>query len=334
MRAKKMLGGGGNNGNTTIPGFVEENRVQYDSNSMPQFRLFGHVPIQCGAGVSTMNYIGNRQAPNNDNKGVRESETLSMQRKLHISLNNKNLCHDEAGRTGIVVNPNTVSTGLKLSCEEEERNSSVTSACENMKNSVPVLPSLGNTIKMEMDRQTEEFGRYIKLQEENISRGVREINQMHTISMLTTLEKGVNRKLHEKELQIENFNRKNDELVDKIKQVAAEAQSWHYRAKYNESVVNVLKNNIQQLMEQNTALAHEGSGDSSELDDTISCSNHPRNQGIESCSMKCRACYDKGVSVLVLPCRHLCLCTDCEGFIDVCPVCRVMKTASVRVYMS
>ncbi|GFP92367.1 probable boi-related E3 ubiquitin-protein ligase 3 [Phtheirospermum japonicum] len=255
-----------------------------------------------------------------------------MQQKLRISLNNNNLCHDEAGRAGTVLNPNPVSTGLKLSCEEEERNSSVTSACENMKNNVPVMLSLGNTVKMEMNRQTEEFGRYIKLQEENILRGVREINQRHTVSMLTALEKGVNRKLHEKELQIENLNRKNKELGDKIKQVAVEAQSWHYRAKYNESVVNVLKNNIQQLMEQNTAHAREGSGDS-EVDDAISCSNHPRNQGIESRWIKCRACSVKGVSVLLLPCRHLCLCTDCEGFIDVCPVCQVMKTASVHVYM-
>lgn len=86
-----------------------------------------------------------------------------MQQMLHISLNT-NFCQDEAVRIGTVLNPNTVSTGLKLSYEEEERNSSVTSACENMKNNVPVMLSLGNTVKMEIDRQTEEFSRYIKLQ--------------------------------------------------------------------------------------------------------------------------------------------------------------------------
>lgn len=86
-----------------------------------------------------------------------------MQQKLHISLNN-NFCHDEANRIGTVLNPNPVSTGLKLSYEEEERNSSVTSACENMKSNVPTMLSLGNTVKMEIDRQAEEFSRYIKLQ--------------------------------------------------------------------------------------------------------------------------------------------------------------------------
>lgn len=169
-------------------------------------------------------------------------------------------------------------------------------------------------------------------------KGVREINQRHTVTLLNALEKGVNRKLHEKEIEIENMNRKNKELGDRIKQVAMEAQSWHYRAKYNESVINVLKSNIQQLMEQGTAQAREGSGDS-EVDDAISCSNHRRiisgsgNQGPQNHPPKCRACNGKEVSVLILPCRHLCLCTDCEGFIDVCPICQVMKSTSVRVYM-
>ncbi|KAL6524480.1 hypothetical protein OROHE_016151 [Orobanche hederae] len=325
-----MLGGGSNR-NTMIPGYIEENRVEYDNSALPQLQLFGHVPIQCAVDVSTINYIGNRQAPDTNNR-VREGETLSMQQKLHISLNNNLSIQDEACRTGTVLNPNRVSTGLKLSCEEDERNSSVTSACENMKNNVPIMLSLGDTVNMEIDRQTEEFGRYIKLQEENILKGVREINQRHTVSMLNALEKGFGRKLHEKEIQIETLNRKNKELGDKIKQVAMEAQSWHYKAKYNESVVNVLKSNIQQLMEQNMAHAREGSGDS-EVDDAISCSDHPRNQGTESRSMKCRACNMGGVSVLILPCRHLCLCTDCDRFMDVCPVCRVMKTASVHVYI-
>ncbi|EYU22122.1 hypothetical protein ABFS82_09G020600 [Erythranthe guttata] len=329
-----MLGGGTTtNGNTGFAGFLEENRVQYENNTLPQLELFGHVPVQCGG---AMNYTVNRHHGPTDNHHlitrVKEVEAVPMQQKLHISLNN-NFCQDETGRVRAVLNHNPVSTGLKLSCEEEERISSVTSACENMKTGAPVMLSLGNTVKMEIDRQTDEFGRYIKLQEENILKGVREINQRHTVSLLNALEKGVNRKLHEKEIEIENMNRKNKELGDKIKQVAMEAQSWHYRAKYNESVVNVLKSNIQQLIEQGPALAMEGSGDS-EVDEAVSCSNQPRAAiGGNSRELKCRGCNGKEVSVLILPCRHLCLCVDCEGFVRVCPVCQVIKTASVHVYM-
>ncbi|GER56822.1 SBP (S-ribonuclease binding protein) family protein [Striga asiatica] len=320
--------GGGKNGNSVIPGFVEENRSQYDNNTMAQLQLFGHVPVQYGPGVSTVNYMGSRKTPNNDNK-IREGESSSMQHKLQISLNN----NSEVGLKGNFVNPNNyVSTGLKLSCEDEERNSSISSACENMKGNanIPVMLSLGSTVKMEIDRQTEEFDRYFKLQEQSILKGVRDINQRHTASLLTALEKGVYLKLHEKDLQIESLNRKNKELGEKIKQASMEAQSWHHKARYNESVVNTLKSNIQQLMEQNTTRAREGSGDSSEVDDAGSCSD----QMMRSYKGHiCKVCAKKGVSVLVLPCRHLCLCVDCEGFVDVCPVCKAMKTASVCVYM-
>ena len=83
-------------------------------------------------------------------------------------------------------------------------------------------------------------------QEENILKGVRELKQRQTVSFLSAIEKGVDRKLREKEHEIENMNRKNKELMERIKQVAMEVQSWHYRAKYNESVVNALKSNLQQ----------------------------------------------------------------------------------------
>lgn len=169
-------------------------------------------------------------------------------------------------------------------------------------------------------------------------KGVREINLRHSVSLLNALEKGVNRKLQEKEVEIESMNRKNKELGEKIKQVAMEAQSWHYRAKYNESVVNVLKGNIQQLMEQGTAQAREGSGDS-EIDDAVSSSNHQRiesgskNKQHQNHPPRCRGCNIREVEVLILPCRHLCLCTECDRFVCVCPICQTMKTSGVRVYM-
>lgn len=44
---RKMLGGGGNNGNTIFPGFVEENHVQYNNNTLPQLQLFANGEFTC-----------------------------------------------------------------------------------------------------------------------------------------------------------------------------------------------------------------------------------------------------------------------------------------------
>ena len=67
------------------------------------------------------------------------------------------------------MNPNPVSTGLKLSYEEDERNSSVTSISENLKSLHPVSHSLTNGIKLEMDRQKELLNHYVKIQVNPIS---------------------------------------------------------------------------------------------------------------------------------------------------------------------
>ncbi|EOY20744.1 SBP family protein [Theobroma cacao] len=319
---------GGHNNNPVLPVFLEENRFQYENNALPRLQLFGDCPF---------NNMGNENTTsvNRPIKRGREAEPTLRQQSHHISVNN-NLCLDEAGQPRSVLNPNPVSTGLRLSYEEDERNSSVTSVSGNVTTSLPVMLSLGDNLKAEIDRQKEEFDYYVRLQEDHILKGVRELKQRQTISFLNAIEKGVGRKLQEKELEIENMNRKNKELVEKIKQVSMEVQSWHYRAKYNESIVNALKSNLKQVMEQGAVHSKEGCGES-EVDDAASYTNQNHLDVLDgsgnSFSLKkqinCRACKIMEVSVLLLPCRHLCLCKDCEGFIDVCPVCQVMKTAKL-----
>ncbi|OVA09742.1 zinc finger protein [Macleaya cordata] len=48
----------------------------------------------------------------------------------------------------------------------------------------------------------------------------------------------------------------------------------------------------------------------------------------------CKVCGENEVSVLLLPCRHLCLCKDCESKLDYCPICKSMKNASLQIFMS
>ncbi|KAI4328217.1 hypothetical protein L6164_020590 [Bauhinia variegata] len=336
---------GGNNGNPVLPVYLDDSHFHYQTNAANQLQLFGN--LQAGCSVDPVNYFGNEQISPmiRPNKRGREMEDISNQQKLQISLN-YNVCQDDADRSASIPNPNPVSTGLRLSYDDDERNSSVTSASGSMATAPSIILSLGDNIRTELDRQKEELDQYIKLQKEQIAKGVRDMKQKHMASLLASIEKGVSKKLKEKDVEIENMNRKNKELAERIKQVALEAQNWHYRAKYNESVVNVLKNNLQQAISQGVEQGKEGFGDS-ELDDAASYidpnnflsipgasvkSASKNNQGMEH--LICRACKVKEVSMLLMPCRHLCLCTDCDGLINVCPVCQMIKTASVQVYLS
>ncbi|XP_010248512.1 PREDICTED: E3 ubiquitin-protein ligase BOI-like [Nelumbo nucifera] len=334
---------GGNSSNPVFPVLLEENRFQYDSNTSTQLQLFGN--LQAGCSVDPVTFVGNEQVStmNQPTKRGSKTEDILKQQRLQISLNT-NFCQDETIRHPSIPNLNPVSTGLKLSYEDDEPNSSVTSASVSMTGALPVILSLGDSLRTELDRQKEEFDHYIRVQEEHIAKGMREMKQRHMASFLNVIEKGVGGKLREKELEIENMNRKNKQLVERIKQVAMEAQSWHYQAKYNESVVNVLKSNLKQAIAQGADQGKEGCGDC-EVDDAASSYIDQNNllsfpggsgtshQGLRE-QMTCKACKNKEVSMLLLPCRHLCLCVYCEEFIDVCPICQSIKTASVQVYMS
>lgn len=175
-------------------------------------------------------------------------------------------------------------------------------------------------------------------QEEYLRKGIRDMTERHTASFLSAVERGVNKKLLEKDMEIENMNRRNRELGERIKQVTIEVQNWQYRAKYNESVANVLRTNLQQAISMGADQGKEGFGDSEVDDDAASYVNlKNKHQGSNRGSkegMVCKVCKFNEVSVLLIPCRHLCLCRDCNGLVNVCPVCRLMVTDRVPVYLS
>lgn len=337
---KKMFGG--KNGKTTVPVFLDENHLQYSTNPSNQLQLFGNVPAGCAADPS--NVLGRElnNAMFRPNKRGREAETISRQQRFQFSLN-QNTGNDEADQVASIPIQNPVSTGLRLSYDDDERNSSLTSGSGSMAASPPIILSLADNLRNELERQEEEFNHYIKIQEENLAKGVKDIKQRQMVSFMKAIEKSVGKKLQEKDFEIENINRKNRELMERIKQVAADAQNWHYRAKYNESLVNILKTNLQQTLSQGAAQMKEGFGDS-DLDDTASYINPANFLGVPSVpgratsvkngNMLCKVCNVKEVSFLLMPCRHLCLCNNCEGMVVSCPVCQSTKTAGVQVYLS
>lgn len=58
-----------------------------------------------------------------------------------------------------------------------------------------------------------------------------------------------------------------------------------------------------------------------------------KNIGLNNC---CVICQDKIKSIVLLPCRHLCLCQDCfrqlRRYREQCPMCRVPYEHSIQVY--
>lgn len=121
--------------------------------------------VQVGYNINSINHLANNHSTKVDLpiSRSRDTESIFRHQKHLISLNN-NIRQDTAGQSGSILNPNPVSTGLRLSCEEDEYNSSVTSSNESMRAVLPVITSHGDNLKVEIDQQKEEVDRYIKIQ--------------------------------------------------------------------------------------------------------------------------------------------------------------------------
>ncbi|XP_019152675.1 PREDICTED: probable BOI-related E3 ubiquitin-protein ligase 2 [Ipomoea nil] len=226
--------------------------------------------------------------------------------------------------------PRSVSTGLGLSLDNGRLASSGDSS---------FLGLSGDDIERELQRQDAEIDRYIKVQGDRLRQAILEkvhANQLHTISYF---EEKVIQKLREREAEVENINKKNVDLEMQMEQLALEANAWQQRAKYNESLINTLKFNLQQVYAQSKD-SKEGCGDS-EVDDTASCCNGRaidfhllcRDSNEVKKLMTCKVCRVNTVCMLLLPCKHLCLCKECESKLSTCPLCQSTKYIGIEVYM-
>lgn len=129
-----------------------------DSNQTSRYILFA-----VGCNVEPVNYISSEHmsASNRPSKRSKEAEDTSRQQKLQISLNSFFQCHVD--KSSCIPNANVISTGQRLSYDDDKQNSSVTSASENM-STLPVILSLGDNLRTEFDNQEEELNRYIMVQ--------------------------------------------------------------------------------------------------------------------------------------------------------------------------
>lgn len=236
--------------------------------------------------------------------------------------------------------PGTVSTGLRLAFEDEHGTSAPNTAKGD---SDSIFSCLSDELNTKLQQQRDEMDQFLRVQGEHLRQSLVEKRQRYLRSLLNVIEEGLSRSLRDKDLEMEKVNRRNMELEERVKQLKLEAHLWQSKARNHEAMVATLKSNLQQAVVQSKEQNREGCGDN-EADDAESAhvdpnvevnyakplrgSKDPRDQ------ITCKICRKNAISILLLPCRHLCLCRDCEMTFDTCPVCHAIKNASVEVYMS
>ncbi|KAK1393153.1 SKIP interacting protein 31 [Heracleum sosnowskyi] len=133
-------------------------------------------------------------------------------------------------------------------------------------------------------------------------------------------------KLRAKEEEVDRMVKLNQALHEKVKCLSMENQIWRDLAQSNEATVTTLRTNIEQVTR------HRARG----ADNAQSCcsSNNggeEEDNNVNNGGNWCRKCGKEESCVLLLPCRHLCVCTKCGLGLNICPVCKSTKNASLVV---
>lgn len=178
-------------------------------------------------------------------------------------------------------------------------------------------------------------------QGETLRRTLTEKRQRHYRELLTTAEEAVAQRLREKEAELSKATRKNAELEARAAQLTMEAQVWQAKARAQEAAAASLQAQLQQTIMCQTDDAGGGGGGG------VSCAVEGQASDAESAYIdpdrvvvvaeargKCRACLKRVATVVVLPCRHLCICRECDAHYSACPVCLTLKNSTVEVFLS
>ncbi|XP_073283198.1 probable BOI-related E3 ubiquitin-protein ligase 3 isoform X1 [Primulina huaijiensis] len=194
---------------------------------------------------------------------------------------------------------------------------------------------LGEDITLQIHQQRMEMDRLISQHAEKVRMEMEERQRRFSRRMAAAVKENILTTVKEKEDQLEKIGKLNWALEERVKSLSMENQIWRDLAHTNEAKANALRSDLEQVLAQ---VQDEQQHPVDAADDAESCCNsnfeeldgdkHLRSDRI------CRSCGKEESCVLLLPCRHLCLCTQCGSSLHACPVCNSGRTASLHINLS
>ncbi|KAG2676527.1 hypothetical protein I3760_12G056900 [Carya illinoinensis] len=249
--------------------------------------------------------------------------------------------------------PNVVSTGLRLSFGEQRQQQHQRQQLQQQQQNVchsssPFSSLIAEDVAAQIKQQIDEIEQFLQAQGEQLRRTLAEKRQRHYRALLAAAEGSVARRLREKETEVEKATRRNAELEARAAQLSVEAQVWQAKAHAQEVTAATLQAQLQKAIVSGGGGGASPAGDSRKMEDTLGCAvggvegNYVEDAGsayidpdrVVVSGPRCKACRKRVASVVLLPCRHMCICTECDQVAQACPLCLTMRSSSIEVYLS
>ncbi|XP_059661841.1 probable BOI-related E3 ubiquitin-protein ligase 2 [Cornus florida] len=217
---------------------------------------------------------------------------------------------------------------------------------------------VGEDISLQIQHQQLEIDHLLTQHTEKLRMEIEERGKRNLRRIMAALEEGMGKRLRAKEEEIEKMGKLNWALEESVKSLYMENQMWRDLAHSNEATANSLRTNLEHVLRyQNHHLGGAGldesaaptdyaqsccgsnyngggGGGDEEEEDGRTLAGSGCDGGMVDRKRWCRKCGKEESCVLVLPCRHLCLCTVCGSSVQTCPICNSNNNATVHVNMS
>ncbi|KAI3515239.1 hypothetical protein L1887_14036 [Cichorium endivia] len=171
-----------------------------------------------------------------------------------------------------------------------------------------------------IQKQNQEIEGFISLQNERLRLALQAHRKQQLLTILKKYESKSEILLKQKDEEIKRATTRRIELEEFLRITDIERQKWQMAAMETEAMVMNLSNKIEQLRANSKI----------EVEDEGSCC-HQENDVENKSTMICKNCFSEDSCVVMIPCRHLCCCRSCDAFLHSCPVCNMVKKASIQV---
>ncbi|XP_076881744.1 E3 ubiquitin-protein ligase BOI-like [Bidens hawaiensis] len=199
------------------------------------------------------------------------------------------------------------------------------------RNLVSTSNSRGNGIigfqnlSSELERQRLEMNCFLHLQNEKLKAVLNEETRKRELILMHNYESKMKAIFDKKDEVLNAATIRAKKLQNYVMMAEKEAKIWEKKAIESEKVMTDLNKQLIQAR----ARTHE---DAESVCNGDNHNNNINNGKERQEKMVCKMCHVRRTCVLLLPCKHLCCCTHCEGLVMFCPVCETVKNGSLEVF--